>query len=56
MVANIKSRRVMEKIGLHHTETDDFDHPKLDEKSSLRRHVLYRLTRDDYLSNTDKRK
>jgi RimJ/RimL family protein N-acetyltransferase len=55
VVANIKSRRVMEKIGLHHTETDDFDHPKLDENSPLRRHVLYRLTRDDYLSNTDKR-
>jgi RimJ/RimL family protein N-acetyltransferase len=56
VVANIKSRRVMEKIGLHHTETDDFDHPKLDENSLLRRHVLYRLTRDDYQSNTDKRK
>ena len=56
VVANIKSRRVMQKIGLHHAEADDFDHPKLEENSPLRRHVLYRLTRDDYLSNTDKRK
>lgn len=49
VVANIKSRRVMEKIGLHHT--DDFDHPKLEENSPLRRHVLYRITRDNYHSN-----
>jgi RimJ/RimL family protein N-acetyltransferase len=45
VVANLKSRRVMEKIGLHHSEKDDFDHPELEEKSPLRRHVLYRLTR-----------
>ncbi len=52
--ANTKSRRVMEKIGLHHSVADDFDHPKLDENSPLRRHALYRLTRDNYLRNTDK--
>lgn len=51
VAANIKSRRVMEKIGLHHSEEDDFDHPKLEENSPLKRHVLYRLTRDDYLAN-----
>jgi RimJ/RimL family protein N-acetyltransferase len=48
VVANTKSRRVMEKIGLRHSESDDFDHPKLGEDSPLRRHVLYRLIRDDY--------
>lgn len=53
VVANTKSRRVMEKIGLHHSEADDFDHPKLAGKNPLRRHVLYRLTRDNYLLNTD---
>lgn len=52
VVANSKSRRVMEKIGLHHSETDDFDHPKLEENSPLRRHVLYRLTRENYLKNS----
>lgn len=46
VVANFKSRRVMEKIGLHHSDKDDFDHPKLEEKNPLRRHVLYRLTRN----------
>jgi RimJ/RimL family protein N-acetyltransferase len=53
LIANTKSRRVMEKIGLHHSEKDDFDHPKLEENSPLRRHVLSRLTRDNYLKNTD---
>lgn len=45
--ANTKSRRVMEKIGLNHSEADDFDHPKLEDDSPLKRHVLYRLTREN---------
>src|SRR3990167_6275350 len=49
--ANLKSRRVMEKIGLHHSEADDFNHPKLEEDSPLKRHVLYRITRDNYQAN-----
>lgn len=48
VVGNTKSRRVMEKIGLHHADADDFDHPKLAEDSPLKRHVLYRLTREEY--------
>lgn len=51
---NIKSRRVIEKLGLHHSETDDFNHPKLEENSPLKRHALYRITRDDYQANQDK--
>lgn len=47
---NVKSRRIMEKIGLHHSEEDDFDHPKLGNDSSLKRHALYRLTRNEYNS------
>ncbi|NYO85721.1 GNAT family N-acetyltransferase, partial [Escherichia coli] len=50
-VNNLASRRVMEKIGLHHNTKDDFDHPKLEPNSPLRRHVLYRLSRADYLNN-----
>ena len=42
---NIRSRRVMEKIGMHHNPHDDFDHPKLPKNSPLCRHVLYRLSR-----------
>lgn len=40
---NIPSRRVMERIGMTHDETDDFDHPGLPLEHPLRRHVLYRL-------------
>lgn len=43
--ANIRSRRVMEKLGMTHAVPDDFDHPKLPEEHRLRRHVLYCLSR-----------
>ncbi|MCW2955360.1 MAG: hypothetical protein JWO69_229 [Thermoleophilia bacterium] len=39
---NARSRAVMERIGMTHDPADDFDHPKLDASSPLRRHVLYR--------------
>ena len=42
-VANVRSRRVMEKIGMTHDPADDFDHPRIAEGHPLRRHVLYRL-------------
>jgi RimJ/RimL family protein N-acetyltransferase len=42
---NVRSRRVMEKIGMTHNASEDFDHPNLPEGHSLRRHVLYRLRR-----------
>ena len=45
---NAQSIRVMRKIGLQHNKTDDFDHPKLDDTSPLKRHVLYRLSREQY--------
>jgi RimJ/RimL family protein N-acetyltransferase len=43
--ANVKSRRVMEKIGMHRDPADDFDHPALAAGHPLRRHVLYRVAR-----------
>ncbi len=42
---NLRSRRVMEKLGMVHDAADDFDHPRLPEGHPLRRHVLYRLNR-----------
>jgi RimJ/RimL family protein N-acetyltransferase len=42
---NVRSRRVMERIGMTHSPRDDFDHPALPEGHPLRRHVLYRLVR-----------
>lgn len=43
VAANIRSRRVMERIRMHRNLKDDFDHPKLAEGHPLRKHVLYRL-------------
>jgi RimJ/RimL family protein N-acetyltransferase len=43
--ANVRSRRVMEKIGMTRSAGDDFDHPRLPEGHPLRRHVLYRIRR-----------
>ena len=39
---NMRSQRVMERIGMTHDPRDDFDHPNVDDPR-LRRHVLYRL-------------
>lgn len=39
---NLRSRRVMEKIGLQRNPTDDFDHPNIATGSPLKRNVLYR--------------
>jgi len=46
--ANLRSRRVMERLGLTHNPAGDFDHPGLPEGHPLRRHVLYRLRREDW--------
>jgi len=43
---NLRSIRVMEKLGMRHDPSDDFDHPSLPE-GHLRRHVLYRLAKQD---------
>jgi len=40
---NLRSRKVMEKIGMHRTPEDDFDHPNVAVGHKLRRHVLYRI-------------
>jgi RimJ/RimL family protein N-acetyltransferase len=40
--ANVKSRRVMERIGMVRDPREDFDHPDLPPGDPLRRHVLYR--------------
>jgi len=41
--ANVRSRAVMERLGMSHDPVDDFDHPSLRDGHPLRRHVLYRL-------------
>jgi RimJ/RimL family protein N-acetyltransferase len=46
--ANVRSRAVMERLGMIHDPADDFDHPKLPDGHHLRRHVLYRLSREHW--------
>lgn len=41
-VQHYRSRRVMEKIGMTHDPSGDFDHPSLPSDHPLCRHVLYR--------------
>ena len=48
--ANIRSIRVMKRLGMTHNSADDFEHPRLPEHHPLRRHVLYRLNRAAWLN------
>jgi RimJ/RimL family protein N-acetyltransferase len=41
---NVRSRRVMEKIGMVHSPADDFDHPLVPVGHPLCRHVLCRVS------------
>jgi RimJ/RimL family protein N-acetyltransferase len=43
-VSNTPSRRVMERIGMTHDPSRDFDHPNVPE-GPLKRHVLYAIRR-----------
>jgi RimJ/RimL family protein N-acetyltransferase len=47
--ANRRSRAVMERLGMHRSPSDDFEHPGLPDGHALRRHVLYRMPRLDWL-------
>ncbi len=44
---NERSERLMQKIGM--TKIGEFDHPNVEKGSQLKRHVLYKLTREKYL-------
>jgi RimJ/RimL family protein N-acetyltransferase len=44
-IANVRSRAVMDRIGMRHDPTGDFEHPRVAIGHPLRRHVLYRLSR-----------
>jgi len=48
-VQNRRSQGVMERIGMRRSPDEDFDHPVLEEGHPLRRHVLYRLSRAEFL-------
>jgi RimJ/RimL family protein N-acetyltransferase len=44
--ANLRSRRVMERIGMTHDPADDFGYPLMAPGDPLRPHVLYRIRAD----------
>jgi RimJ/RimL family protein N-acetyltransferase len=46
--ANLRSRRVMESIGMVRDTTADFEHPRLPAGHPLRPHVLYRIDRETW--------
>jgi RimJ/RimL family protein N-acetyltransferase len=48
--ANVRSQRVMRRLGMTHAARDDFDHPRVPAGHPLCRHVLYRITRDHWRS------
>ena len=49
---NRRSTAVMERLGMRRDPADDFDHPHVSgSHPHLKRHVLYRLKREDWLSH-----
>jgi len=44
-VGNMRSRAVMERLGMRRDPAEDFDHPSLPAGHPLERHVLYRISR-----------
>jgi ribosomal-protein-alanine N-acetyltransferase len=47
---NVRSRRVMERLGMTRDPAGDFLHPRLPEGHPIRPHVTYRLSRDAWLA------
>lgn len=52
-VQNVPSRHVMEKLGMQHMPTLDFDHPRVPEGHPYRRHVLYSLSNPAIAERTE---
>jgi ribosomal-protein-alanine N-acetyltransferase len=50
---NDRSIRVMRRLGMSHDPADDFDHPDVPD-GELRHHVLYRISKDDWLGGPDR--
>jgi RimJ/RimL family protein N-acetyltransferase len=49
--ANVRSRAVMERLGMSRDPADDFENPNLPVGHAHRRHVLYRLRRADWAAS-----
>ncbi len=47
-IPNKPSQAVMQRIGMTHDPAQDFDHPWLATGHPLRRHLLFRITREEF--------
>lgn len=47
---NLRSSNVMKRLGMHSDPAEDFDHPSVPEGHPVRRHCLYRITRDEWVA------
>ncbi|GHB27204.1 acetyltransferase [Pseudovibrio japonicus] len=47
---NLRSQKLMQRLGMARNAKDDFDHPMLEPDHPLVRHVLYRLNKDRFES------
>jgi len=52
---NQRSQRVMERIGMTRAPELDFDHPRFLDDERLRRHIVYRMTREKWAEATPTR-
>jgi RimJ/RimL family protein N-acetyltransferase len=51
---NLRSIGVMRALGMTNDPRDDFDHPRLPAGHRLRRHLLYRLTREEWIRRSQR--
>jgi RimJ/RimL family protein N-acetyltransferase len=47
--ANVPSQALMQRLGMQHSPSEDFQHPLLPPGHPLRSHLLYRLRRTAWL-------
>ncbi|MFE8154417.1 GNAT family N-acetyltransferase [Brenneria goodwinii] len=50
VAANVRSRRVMHKLGMTHNPADDFDYPRVPAGHPLKSVMLYRLSRTQWIN------
>lgn len=51
--ANLPSQGLMQRLGMRRDLQGDFEHPRLPEGHVLRPHVLYRVSREEWLERSD---
>jgi len=49
---NSRSAAVMERLGMTREAADDFDHPAIEAGHPLRRHILYRISAEEWAARS----